>query len=200
MNAGEPRTVALNMTRKKRGAPTKITVVKRSPMRINATRRASPNRTLQVPLLNNLERNAAANILNNAPDRAEQPPRRGKQQVCAPAHEKLAMLKPEIAVRFFIWLDSISVSASIKPRLKDCYRQVWDGVKAENFPCLSDEKKKFRLMLIKAMRADYKPRAVRDIIRFFMRHFEEIVDRIDRCGLGADAYVDEKLAEWMETR
>lgn len=155
-------------------------------------------RGLLVPLLQNLEEQPFAETA--VAEAAVTSPRRKPQRAtpCVSVHERLGALKKEDIVKFFIWLDSIAVSHDVRPTLKEYYGAVARKEKMENFPCLSDEKKKFRLMIAKAVHGDYKTRAVHDLIRFFMRHYEEIVDRIDRCGLGADAYVSEMLGAWRE--
>lgn len=185
------KQLGISLTRKRKTAPNKINVVKRSPMKISI-KNTNRNKGLLVPLLNNLQEPIIANNnVKHSPKRKTH-----KIPICTPLNEKLSTLKNEDAIKFFLWLDSISVSHKVKPTLKDYYKLLWKKEKIDNYPCLSDEKKKFRLMLMKAVQVDYKTRNIRDIIRFFMRHYEEIVDRIDRCGLSADAYVNEMLVKW----
>lgn len=100
-------------------------------------------------------------------------------------------LYDEIA-HFFAWLDSTMVTSDVGPSVKTLYK---NPNKVPIKPdCLTLQQITFRKMIAKCLR--YGEECIGELIKYFIKHYENIIERTDRCGLNVSNFVKNKLQTW----
>lgn len=100
-------------------------------------------------------------------------------------------LHDEVA-QFFAWLDSNMVTSHIAPTIKAIYKHPHKiPIKPD---CLTQEQYTYRKMVAKCIR--YGEDCVTELIKYFIKHYEDIIERTDRCGLNVTEFIKIKLEVW----
>ncbi len=100
-------------------------------------------------------------------------------------------LYDEIA-QFFAWLDSTMVTSKIAPTIKAIYKHPNKvPIKPD---CLTLQQITYRKMVAKCIR--YGEDCTSELIKYFIKHYENIIERTDRCGLDVNEFIKNKLEKW----